>query len=130
MNIDRKSLEAAGRKGLAAAKWVNAKMTDACEATCPHAPQELKNTIAGVATGLVAGAAIGGVGIAAAGTAVGVSGAAVLAVAGGLVGNRIGISKDRKALRQPPPVARHHPNSKPPGGPPGRAQSVHEHCNP
>jgi len=94
MRADRKQLEDVGRKGLAAAKWVNAKINGACEATCPRAPQALKSTIAGVATGFVAGAAIGGVGIAAMGGAVGVPGAAVLAVVGGLVGNRSGVSKD------------------------------------
>ena len=102
MRARRKQLEDVGRKGVAAVKRVNTEINRACEATCPRAPNELKSTIAGIATGLLAGAVIGGIGIAAVGGAVGVSGAAVLAVAGGLVGNRIGISKDRRAFRRSP----------------------------
>ena len=45
MKAERKPLQDAGRKGLAAAKWVNAKITGACEATCPRAPQERGTTL-------------------------------------------------------------------------------------
>jgi hypothetical protein len=105
MKADVKQLKEAGRGGLAAAKWVNAKVDRACEAAFPHAPQEIKNTAAGIATGFLAGAAIGGIGVAFMGGAVGVPGAAVLAVAGGFVGNRVGISTDRRALRRRRPEA-------------------------
>jgi hypothetical protein len=97
MKPDVKRVKEAARAAVSTAKWVNAKIDRACEATFPNAPQEVKSTAAGIATGLAAGAAIGGIGVAALGGAVGVSGAAALAVVGGLVGNRIGISKDRRA---------------------------------
>ena len=100
MKPDVERVRDAARAGVAAAKWVNGTIDRTCEAAFPRAPQEVKNTAAGIATGLAAGAAIGGVGIAALGGAVGVSGAVALAAIGGLVGNRIGISKDRRKTRR------------------------------
>ncbi|MDR6664003.1 hypothetical protein [Rhizobium sp. 1399] len=58
-------------------------------------PAETKWSIIGAAAGAILGLLIGGVGIAAMGGAAGVPAALILAVIGGVVGNRYGISKDR-----------------------------------
>lgn len=84
--------------GKMAAGAVNQKVDQLTERLAPNAPKEVKGTIAGVITGAAVGSAIGGIGIAALGTAVGLPASAVLAVGAGLVGNRWGISKDRKEL--------------------------------
>lgn len=58
-------------------------------------PAETKWSIIGGAAGAVIGLFIGGVGIAAMGGAAGVPAGVVLALVGGVLGNRYGISKDR-----------------------------------
>jgi uncharacterized protein YcfJ len=58
-------------------------------------PAETRWSLVGAAAGAVLGLLIGGVGIAAMGGATGVPAAIVLALVGGIVGNRYGISKDR-----------------------------------
>ncbi|UFS81534.1 MULTISPECIES: hypothetical protein [Rhizobium] len=58
-------------------------------------PAETRWSLIGAAGGAFLGFLIGGVGIAAMGGAAGVPAALILAIAGGVLGNRYGISKDR-----------------------------------
>jgi len=58
-------------------------------------PAETRWSLIGAAVGAMLGFLIGGVGIAAMGGAAGVPAALILAIAGGVLGNRYGISKDR-----------------------------------
>lgn len=58
-------------------------------------PSETSWSLIGAFVGAVMGFLIGGVGIAAMGGATGIPAAVVLAIVGGIVGNRYGISKDR-----------------------------------
>ncbi|MDX0871166.1 hypothetical protein GOE00_31795 [Sinorhizobium medicae] len=58
-------------------------------------PAETRWSLIGVAAGAVIGLMIGGIGVAAMGGAAGIPAALILAVVGGVVGNRYGISKDR-----------------------------------
>ncbi|MDX1216287.1 hypothetical protein GOL99_12155 [Sinorhizobium medicae] len=58
-------------------------------------PAETRWSLIGAAAGVVLGLLIGGVGIAAMGGAAGVPAAVILALVGGVIGNRYGISKDR-----------------------------------
>lgn len=58
-------------------------------------PREVRWSIYGMALGGTAGVLVGGVGIAALGGAMGVPAALVLAIVGGMIGNRIGVGKDR-----------------------------------
>ncbi|MBY5660417.1 hypothetical protein [Rhizobium leguminosarum] len=58
-------------------------------------PAETRWSLIGAVTGAVFGLLVGGVGIAAMGGAAGVPAAVILALVGGVVGNRYGISKDR-----------------------------------
>jgi hypothetical protein len=58
-------------------------------------PKEFRWSIFGMTVGAVAGTFVGGIGIAALGTAWGLWGWLVFAVGGGVIGNRIGIEKDR-----------------------------------
>lgn len=58
-------------------------------------PQEVKWSLAGLATGATVGLGIGGVGVAALGSAIGVPAALMLGLVGTLVGNRYGVEKDR-----------------------------------
>jgi predicted lipid-binding transport protein (Tim44 family) len=76
----KQQLEASARKVAAAAK---------------ARPAETRWSIIGAAAGAVLGLLIGGVGIAAMGGAAGIPAAVILALIGGIVGNRYGISKDR-----------------------------------
>ena len=54
-------------------------------------PKEVKWSLVGAVIGLVMGLAIGGVGLAALGSAVSVPASAVLAIIGALIGNRLGV---------------------------------------
>jgi hypothetical protein len=63
-------------------------------------PKEVRWSVGGVIVGVLAGLAIGGVGVAALGTAFGVPAFAVLAFVGVMVGNRVGVEKDNKARRK------------------------------
>jgi predicted lipid-binding transport protein (Tim44 family) len=56
---------------------------------------ETRWSLIGAAAGAVLGLLVGGVGIAAMGGAAGVPAAVILALVGGVLGNRYGISKDR-----------------------------------
>lgn len=58
-------------------------------------PEETRWSLIGAAAGAILGLLVGGVGIAAMGGAAGVPAAVILALIGGIVGNRYGISKDR-----------------------------------
>lgn len=58
-------------------------------------PSETRWSLVGAAAGGGSGLLIGGVGIVAMGSGVGIPAAVLLAVVGGAVGNRYGISKDR-----------------------------------
>lgn len=58
-------------------------------------PAETRWSVIGAAAGALMGLLIGGVGIAAMGGAAGVPAAVILALVGGIIGNRYGISKDR-----------------------------------
>ncbi|MEF3134599.1 hypothetical protein OS035_24390 [Rhizobium sp. 268] len=58
-------------------------------------PAETRWSLIGAAVGAVLGLLVGGVGVAAMGGAAGVPAAVILALVGGVVGNRYGISKDR-----------------------------------
>jgi predicted lipid-binding transport protein (Tim44 family) len=58
-------------------------------------PAETRWSILGAAAGAIIGLLGGGVGVAAMGGAMGVPAAIILALIGGIVGNRYGISKDR-----------------------------------
>lgn len=58
-------------------------------------PAETRWSLIGAAAGGGSGLLIGGVGIVAMGSGVGIPAAVLLAVVGGAVGNRYGISKDR-----------------------------------
>lgn len=61
-------------------------------------PREFRWSIYGMVVGAFAGVFIGGVGIAALGVAVGVPAFIILAIVGGMIGNRVGVEKDN-ALR-------------------------------
>ena len=89
----------------------NAAADSACDYAFPGAPKAVKNTVAGIATGFVVGTAIGGVGVAAMGGAIGVPTAAVLACAGGVVGNRIGVRRDSVPRARRPTAASSDPSS-------------------
>ncbi|MBY5828570.1 hypothetical protein ACC676_00445 [Rhizobium ruizarguesonis] len=67
------------------------KISDAAKAR----PAETRWSLIGAAAGALLGLLVGGVGIAAMGGAAGVPAALILALVGGIVGNRYGISKDR-----------------------------------
>lgn len=58
-------------------------------------PAETRWSLIGAAAGGGSGLLIGGVGIVAMGSGVGIPAAVVFAVVGGAIGNRYGISKDR-----------------------------------
>jgi predicted lipid-binding transport protein (Tim44 family) len=58
-------------------------------------PAETRWSLIGAVAGAILGLLVGGVGIAAMGGAAGVPAAVILALVGGVVGNRYGISKDR-----------------------------------
>lgn len=58
-------------------------------------PAETKWSLIGAGIGAVVGLLMGSVGIAAMGGAAGIPAALILAVIGGVIGNRYGISKDR-----------------------------------
>ncbi|TBB59419.1 hypothetical protein ELH43_38770 [Rhizobium ruizarguesonis] len=70
------------------------KISDAAKAR----PAETRWSLIGAAAGALLGLLVGGVGIAAMGGAAGVPAALILALVGGIVGNRYGISKDRPIL--------------------------------
>jgi hypothetical protein len=57
--------------------------------------REIGWSIAGVVLGVIAGLFVGGVGIAAGGSAFGVPASVILALLGGMIGNRIGVEKDK-----------------------------------
>ena len=61
---------------------------------------EIIGTSIGATSGLGVGAVIGGVGVAAMGTAVGVPAGLALMFVGGLIGNRVGMEKDRATDRR------------------------------
>jgi hypothetical protein len=61
---------------------------------------EVRWIVYGATAGLVGGAIIGGVGIAALGSAIGLPAAALLAGSGAIVGSRIGVERDRIAARK------------------------------
>ncbi|MET4603679.1 uncharacterized protein YcfJ [Bradyrhizobium sp. JR4.1] len=58
-------------------------------------PKELRWSIYGVVAGVLVGASIGGIGVAILGGAFGISAAVVLGIIGGMIGNRVGVEKDR-----------------------------------
>lgn len=58
-------------------------------------PNELKLTVAGLIIGVVIGWLVGGIGIAARGTAFGIPACIVLGIMLAMVGNRFGVSLDR-----------------------------------
>lgn len=58
-------------------------------------PEETRWSLIGAAAGGGSGLLIGGVGVVAMGSGVGIPAAVVLAMVGGAIGNRYGISKDR-----------------------------------
>lgn len=58
-------------------------------------PAETRWSLIGATAGGGSGLLIGGVGIVAMGSGVGIPAAVILAVVGGAIGNRYGISKDR-----------------------------------
>ena len=60
-------------------------------------PKEVVGTALGVASGVPVGVAIGGVGIAAMGGAVGVPALLICGVVGAISGNRIGLEMDRSS---------------------------------
>jgi predicted lipid-binding transport protein (Tim44 family) len=61
-------------------------------------PAETTWSLIGAAVGAAIGLLIGGVGVVAMGGGIGVPAAIILALVGGVVGNRYGISKDRPVL--------------------------------
>jgi uncharacterized protein YcfJ len=63
-------------------------------------PKEFDWSIYGIGTGVLAGALIGGVGIAALGGAVGISASTIMGFIGGMIGNRAGVEKDNGARSQ------------------------------
>ncbi|ULJ72986.1 hypothetical protein [Rhizobium gallicum] len=62
-------------------------------------PYETRWSLIGAGAGFLIGLLAGGVGIAAMGGAVGIPAALILALVGGAIGNRYGISKDRPVDR-------------------------------
>jgi predicted lipid-binding transport protein (Tim44 family) len=68
-------------------------------------PGEFRWSIYGLGVGALVGAVfVGGIGIAALGTAFGAPASAILAVIGGMIGNRVGVEKDKaasKSMRPP-----------------------------
>ncbi|QIP05612.1 hypothetical protein [Bradyrhizobium symbiodeficiens] len=58
-------------------------------------PKELRWSIYGVVAGVLVGASLGGIGVAIHGGAFGFPAAVVLGTIGGVIGNRIGLEKDR-----------------------------------
>jgi predicted lipid-binding transport protein (Tim44 family) len=64
-------------------------------------PKEVRWSFYGMVMGaLVGGAFVGGIGVAALGMAFGVPASVILAVIGGMIGNRVGVEKDKAALSQ------------------------------
>ncbi len=59
---------------------------------------EIRWTAIGLAVGVVVGFLVGGIGLARAGDAVGVSGVLLFGAIGAVFGNRLGIGRDKKAL--------------------------------
>jgi uncharacterized protein YcfJ len=59
-------------------------------------PQEVRWSIAGMMAGALLGLLVGGVGIAAFGGARGVPAFLILGIVGGVIGNRVGLEKDRR----------------------------------
>ena len=58
-------------------------------------PSETIGTIIGAGGGGVVGTMIGGMGVVAMGTGIGIPAGLVLGVAGGVIGNRVGVGRDR-----------------------------------
>ncbi|TPM33561.1 hypothetical protein FJ955_02085 [Mesorhizobium sp. B2-2-2] len=77
---------------------VAGKARSGVEAVTRKRPHETKWSIAGAVTGLIFGLIFGGVGVAAFGGALGLSGFIAFPLLFGIVGNRYGIERDRKAL--------------------------------
>ncbi len=63
-------------------------------------PREFHWSIYGMAVGALVGAFVGGVGVAALGGALGVPASVILATVGGMIGNRVGVEKDKAAPGQ------------------------------
>jgi predicted lipid-binding transport protein (Tim44 family) len=74
------------------------KIRSGIQAAARDRPQETKWSIAGAVTGLLFGLFFGGVGVAAFGGAIGLYGFIVFPLLFGIIGNRYGIGRDRKAL--------------------------------
>jgi uncharacterized protein YcfJ len=63
-------------------------------------PKQFRWSIYGAAVGAFVGAFIGGVGVAALGVAFGMPAFIILAIVGGMIGNRVGVEKDNAARSQ------------------------------
>lgn len=63
-------------------------------------PKEFRWSIYGIVVGALVGVFFGGVGIAALGGAIGVPASIILATVGGMIGNRVGVEKDRATRDQ------------------------------
>jgi uncharacterized protein YcfJ len=61
-------------------------------------PREFRWSIYGSVVGALVGTFIGGIGVAALGIAFGAPASIILAVIGGMIGNRVGVEKDKAAL--------------------------------
>ncbi|WGD55642.1 hypothetical protein QA641_18210 [Bradyrhizobium sp. CB1650] len=61
-------------------------------------PREFFWSIYGILGGVLVGASIGGIGIAVLGSAFGVPAFVIFAIIGGMIGNRVGVEKDRATL--------------------------------
>lgn len=64
-------------------------------------PKEVAGTLAGAVAGMPVGIAMGGIGIAALGGAIGLPAIAVCGLVGAGIGNRIGVGLDRPLQDQP-----------------------------
>ena len=62
-------------------------------------PSETIGTIVGASGGGAIGAMIGGMGVVAMGTGIGIPAGVVLGIAGGVIGNRVGVGRDRPVTK-------------------------------
>ena len=81
---------------MAARMWLNAILCRVAPWLTDR-PKEIRWTLYGAAAGFIGGFLIGGVGIAAMGSATGLPACIVLGVLGALIGNRVGVERDKAA---------------------------------
>jgi hypothetical protein len=82
--------------------WLNAILRRVAD-LLTNRPKEIRWTLYGTAAGFIGGFLIGGVGIAAMGSATGLPAFILLGGLGALIGNRVGVERHRRRMTQAPP---------------------------